>query len=55
MNEHRNFGFSEERDMFYTAQDFKDGCSFNYWMGVSAGIIGTLTFSAFMAWVLGII
>jgi hypothetical protein len=27
---------------YYTADEFKDGCSFNYWFGAAMGVIGTI-------------
>jgi hypothetical protein len=39
----------------YTREEFKDGCSFNYWMGVGSGMAGTVLFLLAVAWKLNII
>lgn len=40
---------------YYTAEEFKDGCSLNYWMGTGAGIVGTVGLGLIVMWVFNII
>lgn len=52
----RHFGFPNERPIImYTREEFKDGCSFNYWMGVASGMVGAAFFLLALMWKLNII
>lgn len=49
----RHFGFpNEEPTMMYSQEDFREGCSFNYWMGAGSGVVGTIIVLAGITWVL---
>ncbi len=52
----RHFGFpNEEPQMYYSEQEFKDGCTFNYWMGVGAGAVGVVGLLLLIGWVVGVL
>jgi hypothetical protein len=56
MGEKRHFGFpNEEAVAMYTRQEFVDGCSFNFWMGVGSGLAGGMLFLLALAWKLNIL
>lgn len=40
---------------YYTAEEFKSACNFNYWYGAVAGIIGTAGAITMVLWVCNII
>ena len=41
--------------MYYTEEDFKKGCSFNFWYGAGAATFGVIAIEAILAWVLNIL
>lgn len=41
--------------MFYTEEDFKAGCSFNYWYGAGTATVGCVVLLLAGMWVLNII
>lgn len=41
--------------MFYTEEDFKSGCSFNYWYGAGSGVVGTVLAQLVIMWIISVI